>query len=766
VPVIVGVGLVVAFVWTMLVGSYDQFAAVLIAMALLLLTIPLARHAARVEAWPGLAWLVMAASALRLVGALARYLVAYGVYSGVADASTYTAAAKQHYQAFRHFHFFWPNTGVDHGLIPWLDTIIYAIAGPTELGAFLVFSWISLVGAYLFFRAFRIGYPRGDGRRYALLVFFIPSMLYWPSSLGKESWMVFAIGLASYGVARAIAGRAGGYLSLVAGVGAMLLIRPHLALIFLPAAAIAFVLRRTTPGRRRPIGRLVGIAVLVVSSLAVVAKAQSYFGITSLDVQTVTKQLNTTRQQTAIGNSAFNPPNARSPVGFPEATATVLFRPFPWEAHSLTVGVASLEGVILLGLTLTSWRRLRQLPRALWQDAYVTYALTYCALFVLAFSNFANFGILARQRVQMLPLFLVLLSIPAEGQEGTAGEDNTPVGSQSELVSGAARRGSPETRGPSLQPKRKLRPYGTARQRGPVLAYSARRRVVNSPLRPLAAGSYQALDYAFRVEVVGAPGADALREQVVWALSDLAAAPTDDHIYRLRVQPDDGRVSAVLERDGAIIGGPAPPGRSVAELVSEVSSQAIASRPNSLLLHAAALSVDGQGLLIPGATGSGKSTLAAALVLAGFDYLTDEAAAVDLETLEIAPYPKPISLRTSAAQLLGPALPAPPGSDFPDLVPCSRLRPHSCSPQVRARLLLFPRYEVGARTELIRMSRAEALIELTTHSFNFVEHGGQWMVPLRRLIMQCWCGRLTAGDLDGVPAAIRRLSDLQGGINT
>jgi hypothetical protein len=714
-----------AFVWTMLVGSYNQFAAVLVAMALLMLTIPLARHAARVEAWPGLAWLVMAAAGLRLAGGLARYLVTYGVYSGVADASTYTTVASQHYRAFRHFHIFWPNTGVFHGLIPWLDTIIYAVAGPTELGAFLIFGWINLVGAYLFYRAFRIGYPEGDARRYALLVFFLPSLLYWPSSLGKESWMVFAIGLGSFGVARALAGRVGGYLSLVAGVGAMLLIRPHLALIFLPAAMVAFVLRKTAPGRRRPIGRLVGIAVLVVSSLVVVAKAQSYFGITTLDPQTITHQLNTTRQQTAIGSSAFHPPNARSPIGYPLAVVTVLYRPLPFEAHTLTVGVASLEGLILLGLTIGSWRRLRGLPRALWENPYVTYALVYSALFVLAFANFANFGILARERVQMLPLFLVLLAMPTADQSLKAVADPTPVVSVPRPV------------------ERRLRPYGSPR-RDPHYAAS--------PRRPPAADSYRALDYAFRVEVTGT-----LRKNVVGALRSLEAPRTDAHVYRLTEHRDGEDVVVVVERDGDMISAAAPSSRSLANLVADVTSHAIASRPDQLVLHAAALSLNGRGLLLPGPTGSGKSTLAATLIAAGFDYLTDEAAAIDLETLEIAPYPKPLSLRPR------PTVPAEPGSEPSELVSCSALRPDSRGRKVAARVLLFPGYQPGAAAVLEPMRRAEAFVEVTNNSFNFVDHGGQWMEPVRRLVMQCWCGRLTVGDPERVPALIQPLFGARGG---
>jgi hypothetical protein len=41
-------------------------------------------------------------------------------------------------------------------------------------------------------------------------------------------------------------------------------------------------------------------------------------------------------------------------------------------------------------------------------------------------------------------------------------------------------------------------------------------------------------------------------------------------------------------------------------------------------LHAAGLSLDGRGVLIPGSSGSGKSTLTVTLVRAGFDFLSDD----------------------------------------------------------------------------------------------------------------------------------------------
>ena len=52
------------------------------------------------------------------------------------------------------------------------------------------------------------------------------------------------------------------------------------------------------------------------------------------------------------------------------------------------------------------------LPRLLLREPYVAYVATYVLLFVYAFSTFGNFGLLVRERVQVLPLLLVLPCLP------------------------------------------------------------------------------------------------------------------------------------------------------------------------------------------------------------------------------------------------------------------------------------------------------------------------------------------------------------------
>ena len=412
-----------SFVWTMMAGSYEDFAAFLIFGGLVAISVPILRRAARHGVAPPTP-LLTAALLLKLTSAIVRYRVAYGIYGGVADASTYDKVARGHYQDFRHLQLFMPDTTPFHGLVPFLNTVIYALVGPTELGAFLVMSWIGFWGLYLFYRAFRIGFPEGDHLRYGLLIFFLPSLLYWPSSVGKEAWMTFAIGLFTYGLSRVLAQMPGGYVAAGAGLWGVMMVRPHVALVLLPAAGLAFGLRRSArTGSRLSVVKVVGLALLLVGSLVAVAKVQSYFGINSLDVQSVTHELDTVRAQTAEGASTYSPPNAQSPLGYLIAVVTMLFRPFPWEVHTVQAVAAAVECVLLAMVSLTA------LPRIVrgWADIvtrpYLVFAVVYTALFILAFSSIANFGILARERVQVLPAVAILLCIrrpqPAESPTGT-----------------------------------------------------------------------------------------------------------------------------------------------------------------------------------------------------------------------------------------------------------------------------------------------------------------------------------------------------------
>src|SRR6202044_291327 len=129
-----------------------------------------------------------------------------------ADAYTYDIYGRQLAASIRSGHFVVPSAQIGTQFIVTLTGIMYAAVGNTKLGGFMLFAWLGFLGQYLFYRAFRIGFPQGDYRRYAVFVFFLPSEVFWPSSLGKEAWMTLMLGIFAYGAAKLLVKRRGAFI--------------------------------------------------------------------------------------------------------------------------------------------------------------------------------------------------------------------------------------------------------------------------------------------------------------------------------------------------------------------------------------------------------------------------------------------------------------------------------------------------------------------------------------------------------------------------
>ena len=162
--------------------------------------------------------------------------------------------------------------------------LIYIVTKPTIFGGFVVFSWLSFLGLFFFYKAIVVGFPEANHRRYAYLVFFLPSMLYWPSSIGKEAWISFGLGLASYGVALILRHQPLGYP--VAGLGLLATAgpRPHITVLCTVALGMAYVLRRRSwsDSTLGPVSKVVGIVVMLAAGVVVVSKAAAFFEVDSV----------------------------------------------------------------------------------------------------------------------------------------------------------------------------------------------------------------------------------------------------------------------------------------------------------------------------------------------------------------------------------------------------------------------------------------------------------------------------------------------------
>jgi hypothetical protein len=74
-----------------------------------------------------------------------------------------------------------------------------------------------------------------------------------------------------------------------------------------------------------------------------------------------------------------------------------------------------------------------------------------------------------------------------------------------------------------------------------------------------------------------------------------------------------------------------------------------------------------------------------------------------------------------------------------------------------ARFVVFPKYVEGARTELMPVSRAEALVELAKNTFRFNTRSRAALQELDPVVRACACHRLVVGDLDTAVACVAEL---------
>lgn len=414
--------------------TYDTWGALLVGPALVLISLPMLRAQARRESRRGIFVLLVVALLVKLSGALVRDYFAFEVYEGAADAGAYHEHGARFYDDFRVGDFEGDPTAPEGTrFINFLITLVYAIIGPTRLGGFLVFSWMGFVGLFLFYRAFTIALPREGARSYAWLLFFLPSLVYWPSSIGKEAWMMLALGVVAFGTARVLVGSTWRGL-MIGGLGLWLsaLVRPHMAGIAGVALAAGFLLRRPRPEHRElaPVVKGLSVAVFVVLAAVLVVRADEWLRQSGVDLdQGVDSALAEITDRTSQGGSEFVPSVLQSPLRAPVAIVTVLFRPLVFEAHNVQAFVAALEGTFLLGLSLLRVRGLLGALRSLRAHPYVGFAIAYVALFVLSFSSLANFGILVRQRTLLLPVFMVLLAFRTrpEGGDGSRRDRRTAI---------------------------------------------------------------------------------------------------------------------------------------------------------------------------------------------------------------------------------------------------------------------------------------------------------------------------------------------------
>ncbi len=255
-----------------------------------------------------------------------------------------------------------------------------------------------------------------------------------------------------------------------------------------------------------------------------------------------------------------------------------------------------------------------------------------------------------------------------------------------------------------------------------------------------------------------------------------------DDLYRDYPKPDDNipdfnvRLFAArpwrrFVRPSVHIGGdfvlpdaaPLPLAQGVLAAEMAMNLQMALGQQRYLLLHASTVEKDGKALLMTGESGSGKSTLAALLMARGWRLMGDEFALIDPVTGMVRAFPRLISLKNQAIDVMravlpegrwGPRLEGTPKGTIRHLVPDVRAIAAMDVPAMPT-LLLFPGFGFAAAER--EVLRSECFVRLTQASTNYVTMGETGFDALTRFVREVPARAIDYPDTETAIALVERL---------
>lgn len=188
------------------------------------------------------------------------------------------------------------------------------------------------------------------------------------------------------------------------------------------------------------------------------------------------------------------------------------------------------------------------------------------------------------------------------------------------------------------------------------------------------------------------------------------------------------------------------------------------------LLHAGALALGANAVVMAAVPGSGKSTLSAAMMLNGWRLLSDEFGVLNPETGQLLAMLKPVALKNqsidvirafSADAVVGPTFHGTRKGDV------AHLAPNDASVAARhvpayPRVVIFPRYRAGAALRVERLAPEPSFARLAFNSFNYALLGSVSFNAVADVVKSCPAFEIEYGSLNEAVECVRGLMAAEG----
>ena len=222
--------------------------------------------------------------------------------------------------------------------------ILNLLTGKSYYTDVLLFEFLIIGGPLLLFKLLAREFPGRIGM-YFLLVFFIPSVIFWCSGIRAEGLLLLFMVLMIYN-GQAYARKAGIWSALgcIAGFLGLLLIRYQFLLVFLPAFLAYWVSLKNQKTSPKYFNRIYLILILIFS-----------FSLFLPPAQQLSRPLRLAQEKFFLlkGNTHYKLDSLEpGPMSFirilPQAAANTVFRPYPWEGKNLLQSISSIEVIFLI----------------------------------------------------------------------------------------------------------------------------------------------------------------------------------------------------------------------------------------------------------------------------------------------------------------------------------------------------------------------------------------------------------------------------------
>lgn len=322
------------------------------------------------------------------------FSLSYGLY-----VTTYGGDAFVYYERSLDYEFILkPGT---HTVIAF-TSFFSNLPGSSFLSVSLVFQTFGSIGLIAFDAAIREGrIQRPWFRLVCQCLVFLPSLSFWTSGIGKDSVAFLGIGLLSWYVAK----NKFSLRYILPVIVILFLVRPHIAALMVVAFSLGTLMAKSGVKKKT---RLTVGGISFIGVLILVPFALKYAGVgDTANPSDVVEYIEERQGENTHGGGGIDIRGMPVPI----LLLSYMYRPLPFEAHSVAALAASVDNMLLIILSLIAFNLLLRNRRGIFErDRALLFSFVYTFLsWLILASTTANLGIAMRQKWMIVPILVILL---------------------------------------------------------------------------------------------------------------------------------------------------------------------------------------------------------------------------------------------------------------------------------------------------------------------------------------------------------------------